>query len=247
MFSGCVFHLACCPHRFKLDGETSDSSRGFERGDVVSSINLTAAFVVTQILLLFIVLIGLYVLGLGERKRSSLSFLPRRAAYLTTVFAGFSLITIGALVFSDDILGASVTVFGDLRFPSLTREAAFLVVFVLDLAGAALLVLLTGGPRSSAFSAVLFVLPALAIFLREPPGRFLSYTFGAAIAFVVAEAGRPRFGDQENNKEGIAFHVVALACLALSTMVGYATRPAPLQLIQPTHHEDAPAYGGAAN
>lgn len=178
--------------------------------------------------LLAIVLIGLYVLSVGERKRSSLLFPARRLSFLTAVFAGFSLITLGSLVFSSDILGASATVFGGLQFPSLTRETAFVTVFGLDLLGAALLVSLTGGPRVSAFSPVLLALPALGIFLREPPDRFLSYTFVAALGFVVAEAGSRKDNDEVNRNEAIAFHVVAIACLALSTMVGYATRPMPV-------------------
>lgn len=73
----------------------------------------------------------------------------------------------------------------------------------------------------SPFSAVLFMLPALAIFLREPPERFLSYTFGAAVLFLLVQADIEWHAIKENPRHRIASSFVTLACLALSTMVGY--------------------------
>jgi hypothetical protein len=69
------------------------------------------------------------------------------------------------------------------------------------------------------------MLPALAIFLREPPERFLSYTVGAAVLFLLVQADSAWHTIQENPRHQMASSFVTLACLALSTMVGYATRP----------------------
>ncbi|MFY9327498.1 MAG: hypothetical protein WAO76_05685, partial [Georgfuchsia sp.] len=63
-----------------------------------------------------------------------------------------------------DVLLFSKPVFGDLDFPSISKPVAFLVVFILDLVGAAILIGATGGSRDSPFGAILFALPALSIF-----------------------------------------------------------------------------------
>jgi hypothetical protein len=142
------------------------------------------------------------------------------------LFAAFSLVTLGLLIFSDDVLFYSRPVFGDIVFPSISRNSAFLIVFSLDILSAAALVLVTGGAKDSPFAAILFALPALAIFLREPPQRFLSYTFVAAVLFLLVQVELEMSEPIRNNpNQKIAHSFVTLACLGLTTMVGYATRP----------------------
>jgi len=190
---------------------------------------LTAAFLITQFVLLLIVYLGIVALRYGENTLSRFSDNPRPATRnLPSLVLGFALITLACLAFSQDFVQLSKPVFGDITFPALARDDAFLIVFLLDVVGAGLLMGITGGSKDSPFSAVLFALPALSIFLREDPSRFLFYTGLAVILFLLFRGSRA-VGKAvlENPRLQLSFQVVTLGCLALSTLVGYATRPMP--------------------
>lgn len=73
---------------------------------------------------------------------------------------------------------------------------------------------------------MLFTLPALAIFLRETPGRFIAYTIVAAMLFLLVQKDITEDTYKENTNYRSAFAWVTLLCLALSTLVGYARRSA---------------------
>lgn len=188
---------------------------------------LTTAFLTTQFFLLVVVYAGILALRAGERTFSALSKNPRPATKnLPSLVLGFALMTLAFLAFSQDFILLSRPAFGDVEFPALPREEAFLVVFMLNIFGSGLLMGITGGSRDSPFAPVLFVLPALAIFLRESPTRFFLYTGIAVLLFLIFpkpnEAGNAVL---ENPKRLFAFQVVTLGCLAVSSLVGYATRP----------------------
>lgn len=191
----------------------------------MTSTNLTNAFVVTQLFLLVITFIGIVVLQRGEYRLTRMPGTPRPASRLFYPVFGFALLTIGILVFTEDVLLFSKPVFGELAFPSISKPTAFLLVFAFDLLGAAILIRITGGSRESPFGTILLALPALSIFLREPPARFFSYSIVAAILFLLvrSKAARDTFGENPNYQS--AFVWVTLLVLALSTLVGYATRP----------------------
>ncbi len=192
----------------------------------MSPTSLTTAFLITQFFLLLFVFSGVLALRWGETSFSAYSDNPRPATKsLPSFVLGFSLITLACLAFSHDFILLSKPAFGDVEFPSLSRDDAFLLVFVLDIVGAGVLMGLTGGSRDSPFSAVLFALPALSIFLRETPSRFFIYTILAVGLFLVFT--RPNSAGKailENPKHILAFQLVTLGCLALSTLVGYSTR-----------------------
>ncbi len=193
----------------------------------MTALNLTSAFFVTQFLLLVIVFAGVLVLRAGEGSFSAFSENPRLATkHFPSFLLGFALVTLACLVFSQDFVLLSKPVFGDIEFPALSRSDAFLIVFTLNIFGAGVLMHATGGAKESPFAAVLFALPALAIFLREPPSRYFAYTGFAVVLFLAFQ--RPRgFGAAvlENPRHQTAFNVVTLGVLALSTLVGYVTRP----------------------
>ena len=188
---------------------------------------LTTALFITQLFLVVIVSVGIAILRSGERAFSSYSNeLGLATSHLSYFALLFLLITFGILAFSQEFVVLSGPAFGDVVFPSIGREKSFLIIFMLDVIGAAFLIALTGGSQLSPFSALLFSLPALAIFLRESPMRFFIYTVMAAIAFYIL------CGDQfyrecveMNRKKTQAFKAVSLGCLALSTLIGYITRP----------------------
>ena len=191
----------------------------------MTSTNLTNAFVITQFFLLVITFLGIVVLQRGENQLTHMPGTPRPASKLFYPVFGFALLTLGVLVFSEDVLLFSKPVFGDLDFPSISKPTAFLVVFILDLLGAAILIGVTGGSRDSPFGAILFALPALSIFLRESPTRFFSYTIGAAILFILVQSDEETTVFSNNPSYKTSFTWVTLLVLGLSTLVGYATRP----------------------
>lgn len=193
----------------------------------MSDASLTTAFLLTQFFLILIVYLGILALRSGERRLSPFSDNPLLATKnLPSLVLAFALVTLACLAFSQDFILLSKPAFGDVEFPSLLREDGFLIVFVLDIIGAGLLMGLTGGSKDSPFAAVLFALPALAIFLREPPYRFFLYTALAVLLFLAFP--RPNSAGKailENPKHIVSFQLVTLGCLALSSLVGYATRP----------------------
>ena len=194
----------------------------------MTELNLTSAFFVTQLVLLLIVFAGVLVLRAGESLLSPYAHEAPRVAtyYLPSFLLAFALVTIACLVFSQDFVLLSKPVFGDVELPAFSRSASFLIVFTLNIFGAGILMKATGGAMTSPFSVVLFTLPALAIFLREPPSRYFSYT-GFAIVFFLAYQRRERFEASvlQNPLHRLAFNVVTLGVLALATLVGYVTRP----------------------
>ncbi len=131
----------------------------------MTSINLTNAFVITQFFLLVITFVGIVVLQRGENQLTRMPGTPRPASRLFFPVFGFALLTLGILVFTEDVLLFSKPVFGNLDFPSISKPTAFFLEFVLNLLGAAILIVVTGGSRDSPFGAILFALPALSIFL----------------------------------------------------------------------------------
>lgn len=192
----------------------------------MQSVNLTTAFVITQFFLLIIVFSGILLLSMGERNLPTFSSHPRHATRrYPFLFAGFALVTIGLLIFSEDVMSYSRPVFGDVQLPSIARNNAFFLVFSTDILGAANLIFLTGGAKDSPFSAILLTLPALTIFLREPPERLLGYTVTTALLFLCIRSDASWRTTRENPHQRIAHTLVTLGCLALSTLVGYATRP----------------------
>ena len=189
--------------------------------------SLTTAFLTTQFFLLLIIYLGIVALRFGEGSFSRFSDNPRPATRnLPSLVFGFALVTLACIAFSQDFVLLSKPAFGKVEFPAFARTDAFLIVFLLDIVGAGLLMGFTGGSKDSPFSAVLFALPALSIFLREDPSRFLFYTGLAVVLFLLLR--RPGAMGQavlENPRVQLSFQVVTLGCLALSTLVGFATRP----------------------
>lgn len=189
--------------------------------------SLTTALLTTQFFLLLIVYLGILALRAGEGTLSRFSENPRPATRnLPSFVFGFALVSLACIVLSQDFVLLSRPAFGNVEFPAFARSDAFLIVFLLDIVGAGLLIGTTGGSKDSPFSAVLFALPALSIFLREDPSRFFFYTGLTVVLFLLLRhPGAIGRATLENPRLQASFQTVTLGCLALSTLVGYATRP----------------------
>ena len=86
------------------------------------------AFLITQFFLLLIVYLGILALRYGEGSFSRYSDNPRPATRnLPSLVLGFALVTLACLAFSQDFVVLSKPAFGDVEFPALARDDAFLL------------------------------------------------------------------------------------------------------------------------
>ena len=192
----------------------------------MNTITLSSAFLITQFALLVTTFFGFWILSLGEDSMHNSHFSSKSVSLkVTRYLMGFALMSLACLIFTEDFVNLSQPIFGNIYLPSLTKEDSFLTVFLLDIIGAASLMAVSGGAKSSPFSPLLFGLPALSIFLKEPPSRFLIYTALTALLFAILFNPNNRYGRaiQSNLKYSLAYKFVTLTSLGISTIVGYAS------------------------
>jgi hypothetical protein len=142
-----------------------------------------------------------------------------------------AILTISILGLSEDYYRIWGAMMGDLQLPTIGRSAAMLCVFLSDIVVTIILISLTGGTRASPFTSVLFLIPSLAIFLRESPAKFLTYA--AIVGAYYWLSCRASYTDSTRLSYGIddgvaAHRVVNIGCLILATLTGYITRPVPI-------------------
>jgi hypothetical protein len=101
-----------------------------------------------------------------------------------------ALVTIGLLVFSDEYSGTWRPLFGEALNAGVPWSAALLLVFLLDIGWVSILVVATGGSVISPFGSLFFLVPPLAIFLRESLGRIVLYLALVTVSFTINFASR---------------------------------------------------------
>ena len=182
---------------------------------------LTAAALVTQFALLLITAIGIGLLA--ERARP------------WQLFVYFVLYTLGVLIFSNDIMSRVGGLLGGVNLSGISYAAGVRFMFVADVIAVSVFVRITGGTRSSPFTPILFIIPALAIFLKENFVWVAVYTaltlggFAGGSRYTLEDN---RFWDssdwahEERRRQRMAFVAVGSACLVLGTVVGFLTRSA---------------------
>ena len=193
---------------------------------MITPITIASGTLIAQVCLLVIMAIGTLLLDRpysGLHYRSPLSLPPHSATILT-----MALSTLGALVFSTAFTGAWSPLVGAMAPGGLSDSWALLAVVVIDVAGLSFLVSATGGSQQSPFQAIYFVLPTLAIFLRQSPGRVLGTSALVALSFSLCMRSIPhlderRYGGERTNR--LAYWFVSLASMALGLYIGLATRP----------------------
>lgn len=194
--------------------------------DNLKPVNVAGATIVVQLCLLTIIALAIRVENQTEVE--SRRDRKQRAYGLTVVLAILSLV---AVALSADFYQVWSPLMGDVYLPTIGRSGAFMIVFMLDIGATIILINWTGGSRSSSFTSMLFLIPALAIFLREPPWKFILYAFivGVYYFFTCIDRGRYRmpFGWTEDGSLQ-SHRVVNIGCLALAMLTGYITRPVAL-------------------
>lgn len=193
---------------------------------------LAGASIVIQVCLLFITYIALYLL--------SKSYSARGAAIDSySSLVAWLLLTLVTIVMGEDFYAMWGPILGSLSFPKIPRDYAFFAVFILDIIFTTILILRTGGTKKSPFTSVLFLLPSLAIFLREPVSRFLFYSVAVGLVYVIAlrTVSRVKLKDFDRGAyvasplrsradEAVDDRATVwtnITCLALVTLIGYIT------------------------
>ena len=184
--------------------------------DAITPTNITAAALVMQILLVSIIYIGIRILMAQNRELSSRS-LRWHLGWMVTL----TLVTVALLLFSDSLAGVWKPLFGQTYFPLVGSSRALLWVLLIDIGCTAWIVLQTGGSHRSPFTTIYFMLPPIAIFLREHTGRVIVYTFLVAFLFSVGMEEQP---SEEMNVKA-AYWFVSVASFCLTTFIGFITRP----------------------
>lgn len=196
--------------------------------DTMKPVNVAGGTIVVQVCLLTIIALGIALERDSESSDNRRCSLKQRAYGLTVVLAILSII---AVALSTDFYQVWSPLLGDVGIPTLNRSHAFVVVFMLDIIAVICLIEWSGGSRSSPFTSMLFLIPALAIFLREPPVKFLIYAGVVSVYyfFTCMERGRYKMPLGWAIDSSLQSHrVVNLGCLGLAMLTGYITRPVAL-------------------
>ncbi|MFZ6731194.1 hypothetical protein ACO0LG_04640 [Undibacterium sp. Ji42W] len=185
--------------------------------------SIAGATIIMQVFLLIIIFLGIS--GYREDRHSQEGSIKAPAFGLGLVLAILTIFIIGI---SEEFYKVWGALMGDLSVPTINQSLAMMFVFLLDITITIFLIVLTGGTRSSPFTSVLFLIPSLAIFLRESPSKFLSYT--AIIGVFYWLTCRANYRDPTRLSYGIddelaPYRTVNIGCLILGTVIGYITRP----------------------
>lgn len=188
-------------------------------------VNVACATIVVQVCLLTIIALGIALERDAQTVIDQHRGRKQRAYGLTLVLA---ILTIVSVALSSDYYPVWSPLLGDISLPTIARSNAFMLVFLFDIVATIFLIIWTGGTRSSPFTSMLFLIPALAIFLREPPAKFLFYAAIVSVYYCVTcrdtarlpmELGAMRDASIQSHR------VVNIGCLALAMLTGYITRP----------------------
>ncbi|MDO8723026.1 MAG: hypothetical protein Q7J31_12510 [Syntrophales bacterium] len=187
----------------------------------ITPTNITGAALIAQFSILVILGMGFMILS----TRSRFFFLNSGDhVNATPIILSLTLISFGALFFSDEFSKIYSPVFGGANLSAIKWSTAICAVFIANTIVVYILVAVTGGSMASPFTPVYFMLPALAIFLREPVGRVVVYLLLVIALFSF------NFRHNSQNSEiifrkKVAYWFVALACFMLTTYIGFITRP----------------------
>ncbi|MFC7297958.1 hypothetical protein [Herminiimonas aquatilis] len=194
----------------------------------IQPINIAGATIVVQLFTIIIIAIGSAIMKGGIQDISVYDSLYPRAAYqrVDGDIIWFALLSFVVIVMSAQFFPTWKPILGDMSMYPIAEGITFPLLFCIDLIFVTRIIALSGGAKSSPFSAILFMLPGLAIFLRQPPTLFLIYTLFAILLFIFLSSSIfPGFEQERNPRYTRAFRIVNILCLVLTTIIGYITRP----------------------
>jgi hypothetical protein len=182
-----------------------------------ADVSITAVALIAQVSILAIMCIGSFLIALDQREALVAGFILLALALLTVV----------PLMLTSGYTAIWIPYFGGSTEIGIQRSASIALMFVFDILALSALVWKTGGSLNTPFQTIYFLLPALAIFLREPVIRLLLYftfvtTSFTLLMFLVAEHS---WYNSSVPIHRLAYWLMAVACFALSMYIGYVTRP----------------------
>ncbi len=191
---------------------------------MITPITIASGTLISQVFLLIIVALGATLLnGPGG---SYFSRIPISMPSLPAVILAMALLSLGALLFSSGLTGTWSPLLGTMAPPGIPDGWALLWVILIDVGGLSFLVAGTGGSQQSPFQATYFLLPTLAIFLRQSTPRVLFTAALVAVSFSlcmrVLPDDHPRQSVARTNR--LSYWFVSLASMALGLYIGLATR-----------------------
>lgn len=190
--------------------------------------SILAAALVMQFMLLAIIAIGSVLC-----KRLYEQWEPSYRKVGRSVYGSFilfvALITIGALVFSSSFSKDWAPVVGDIVPFSYSSAHGIELVFVVDSIAILVLTLSTGGSMRSPFTPLFFLIPTLALLLRQSPTAVIWYTaivsvfFGFATFYGYIHVQQNRLNYDEEGAAARAFAFVSIAAFWLAVYIGITT------------------------
>ena len=190
--------------------------------EAITPANITGAAFITQLSLVVIMFICAGALSWGNKYAPGEYF---SATFIMINIITLMLITFGCLAFSDEFSPIWKPLFGGVMMPLFKWSTALFIMFTLDIICVFIMVAVTGGSQMSGFSPIYFILPALAIFLRESLGRIILYVILISILFSFNLIKSRRVDNVGGRMGRPAYWFVSIACFGLATFIGYITRP----------------------
>jgi hypothetical protein len=190
----------------------------------VSPVAVVGGAMIAQVSLIGIMLIG----GLFIRRSDRVARLWNRStlAIFSWLILALAVTTLGILGTTDAFSSVWVPLFGEGNLPALFGwSSALRITIVLDILAVTVLVLGTGGAKNSPFQPLYFLIPTLAIFLREPKAWIATYVVLASLAFSVSLANRPVHQQDEQGRWLVAYWFVTISSFVLAAYIGVVTRP----------------------
>jgi len=197
----------------------------------IQSVTLASGSLIVQLCLLAVAFAALRLL---TKSRSAIQVAKESNGTLVS----WALLTFAIIFIGEDYYRLWGPILGEIELPTIPRNYAFLAVFVLDIVFITILILRTGGAKNSPFTSMLFLLPTLAIFLREPAVRFISYAVAVGLIYTFILRKRlyvqaPDFdwdeydgpSKEDRRVEDHATIFANVMCLLVATLIGYITRP----------------------
>jgi hypothetical protein len=159
--------------------------------------------------------------------RTHLGKVTRAANSLLIIL--LAIVSLVAIVSIDSFSTILAPMFSDVALPSFSRSTGLRAAFMADFVIVGVLITRTGGSRQSPYTSVLFLLPTLAVFLREPPSAFIFYGILGGVWYLVwsGSNGLVSYGSasDESDRSLLSHRFVTITCLALALLIGYITRP----------------------
>lgn len=191
----------------------------------VTEATIVAGALVAQILLVVILFVGAAIIRGRSYSTGWYRGHPGYSGFAWELLA-LLLLSLGLLAFSTTFSSSWLPLLGHTSATGFPPGFALSITFLADILVVSRLVYATGGSINSPFQPTFFLIPTLAILLREPTYWVVAYTCLVALLFwLLLPPYRERHPDHEKRIR-IAYGVVSIASLFLAMLVGLLTRPA---------------------